>query len=90
MYYAVFHAAQAVLYARGHNPTSHGDVRRQFGQHVVLEGDASRADGRLLGLLYDYRQEADYGGGTPDIDVLDLIASVEDFLETASDYVDPT
>ncbi|WP_368410939.1 hypothetical protein [Halomarina pelagica] len=43
-YYAAFHAAQAVLYARGENPSSHGHVRRQFGQRVVLNGDASREE----------------------------------------------
>jgi uncharacterized protein (UPF0332 family) len=55
LYYAVFHAAQAVLYDYGENPSSHGDVRRLFGQRVVLEGEVSREEGRLLGTLYDYR-----------------------------------
>lgn len=35
LYDAAFHAAHAALYARGVNPSSHGDVRRQFGQHVA-------------------------------------------------------
>ena len=61
LYYATFHAAQAVLYAYGKNPTSHGEVRQQFGQYVVLAGGATREEGRLLGKLYDYRLEADYG-----------------------------
>lgn len=81
LYYATFHAAQATLYARGENPSSHGRVRRQFGQQVVLEGDASREDGRLLGTLYDYRQEADYGGGTPDTDLEQLVDSVDEFVQ---------
>jgi uncharacterized protein (UPF0332 family) len=38
LHYATFHAAQAVLYGDGENPSSHGDVRRLFGQRVVLEG----------------------------------------------------
>lgn len=62
LYYAAFHAAQAVLYAKGETPSSHGHVRHQFGQRVVLAGDASREEGRLLGRLYDYRQEAITGG----------------------------
>lgn len=80
LYYAAFHAAQAVLYARGVNPSSHGHVRRQFGQLVVLEGDASRSEGRLLGRLYDYRREADYGGGRPTADVTSLRTEVEAFV----------
>lgn len=80
LYYAAFHGAQAVLYVRGTNPSSHGAVRQQFGQHVVLEGDASRADGRLLGTLYDYRREADYGSGTPTVDVDELLTEVDAFV----------
>ncbi len=60
LYDAAVHAAQAALSVRGINPTSHGDGRRQFGQHVVLDGHASREQCRLLGVLYDHRQEAEY------------------------------
>lgn len=91
LYYAAFHAAQAVLYARGVNPSSHGDVRRQFGQHVVLEGHASREMGRLLGRLYDYRQEADYRTSPPDTDAADLVADVDGFVTHMRALVrDPT
>ena len=84
LYYAAFHAAQAALYARGENPTSHGHVRQQFGQHMVLEGDASRNEGRLLGDLYDYRWEADYGGGSSDVNVEPLITEVDAFIDHIS------
>lgn len=60
LYYAAFHGAQAALYARGRNPSSHGHVRQQFGQYLVLSGDVSREKGRFLGTLYDHRQAADY------------------------------
>ena len=39
LYYACFHAARAALYSRGEQPRSHGGVRTQFGQVVVLAGD---------------------------------------------------
>lgn len=61
LYYACFHASQAVLYDRGHNPGSHGGVLSMFGSEVVLEGDASREQGQLLNLLSELRQQADYG-----------------------------
>jgi uncharacterized protein (UPF0332 family) len=85
LYYATFHAAQAVLYDYSENPSSHGDVRRLFGQRVVLEGGASRDEGRLLGTLYDYRWEADYGGGSPDTDVTGLFEEIVDFVDHMHD-----
>lgn len=88
LYYAVFHAAQAALYARGENPSSHGHARQQFGQRFVLEGDASRDEGRLLGDLYDYRWEADYGGGEPDVDVEHLIIEAAEFIDHMGDLVE--
>jgi len=88
LYYAVFHAAQAVLYARGEYPTSHGHVRQQFGQEVVLSGDVSREDGRLLGTLYDYRQQADYGSESPRVEVGPLIADVDEFVTHMTALVD--
>ena len=88
LYYAAFHAAQAVLYARGENPSSQGHVRQQFGQMVVLDGDATREQGRLLGTLYDYRREADYGHGPPSVDLETLIDDVETFVEDMQELVD--
>jgi len=88
LYYAVFHAAQAALYARGENPSSHGHVRQQFGQQLVLNGDASREEGRLLSTLYDYRQEADYGGEISDVNVEPFIEDVEEFITHMDRLVD--
>jgi len=39
-YYACLYAAQAVLYDRGHDPSSHGGVLSLFGSETVAEGDA--------------------------------------------------
>lgn len=88
LYYATFHAAQAVLYDRGENPSSHGHVRQGFGQHVVLQGDATRAEGRLLGTLYDYRQAADYGAGSSPGDVGALVEDVEEFVSPMESSID--
>lgn len=87
LYYAAFHAAQAALYANGTTPTSHGHVRQAFGQELVLNGDATRADGRLLSELYDYRQQADYGVGNPPVDSAQLLVDVEEFLSRMEDVV---
>jgi uncharacterized protein (UPF0332 family) len=46
LYYACFHAAQAALYDRGHEPTSHGGVLSLFGSEVAVDGEATREQGR--------------------------------------------
>lgn len=61
LYYAAFHAAQAALYDRDVDPSSHGALRNRFGEHLVLDGTVSRSEGRLLTTLADLRQKADYG-----------------------------
>lgn len=80
LYYACFHAAQAALFDRGHDPTSHGGVLTLFGSEIVEEGDASRTDGRFLNDLGELRQRADYGYGTIDEDVDDLLDRTRRFV----------
>ena len=80
LYYACFHAAQAALYDRGHDPTTHGGVLTLFGSEIVSEGDASRTDGRFLNDLGELRQQADYGYGTIDEDVDALLARTRQFV----------
>lgn len=80
-YYASFHAAQAVLCDRDVNPSSHGAVRQLFGEEVVLEGAASREQGRLLTTLADLRQQADYGYEPIEADVSELLIRTEQFVE---------
>lgn len=80
LYYTCFHAAQGVLYERGYNPSSHGGVLSLFGSEVVVEGDATRENGRFLNRLSELRHQADYGYGTLDVDVDALISRAETFL----------
>jgi uncharacterized protein (UPF0332 family) len=47
LYYACFHAAQAVLYDRSYTPSAHGGVLSLFGSEVVTAGDADRNRGRF-------------------------------------------
>lgn len=87
LYFAMFHAAQASLYDLGNNPSSHGQVRQQFGQEMVLAGHATREEGRLLGKLYDYRREADYGTGRPSVDMAALLDDIDAFVEKMEQFV---
>jgi uncharacterized protein (UPF0332 family) len=81
-YYACFHAAQAVLYDRGHEPGSHGGVLSLFGSEVVVEGDASRDQGRFLNDLSALRKQADYGYESVDEDIEELLERTAAFVGT--------
>lgn len=88
LYYASFHAAQAALYDRGVNPSSHGAVRNLFGEHLVLDGDVTREQGRLLTTLADLRQKADYGYEPIETDVELLIERTRAFVDGISELLD--
>lgn len=64
LYYACFHAEQAVLYDRGQKP----------------EGDADSEDGELVDLLSNLRQQADYGSGAVEEDLDDLQSRSREFV----------
>lgn len=88
LYYASFHAAQAALYARDIDPSSHGAVRMLFGEHVVLDGEATREQGRLLTTLADLRQQADYGYEPLDEDVGTLRERTREFVDAMAALVE--
>lgn len=88
LYYACFHAAQGVLYDRGHEPTSHGGVLSLFGSEVVVDGAATREHGRLLNDLSSLRKQADYGFEAIDEDIDSLLDRVESFVRDMERLVD--
>lgn len=81
LYYACFHAAQGVLYDLGYEPESHGGVLSLFGSDVVVDGDASREQGRFLNDLSTLRKQADYGYEPIDEDVDELVEQAEIFVD---------
>ena len=87
-YYACFHAAQAVLYDRGREPESHGGVLSLFGSDVVVEGDASREQGRFLNGLATLRKQADYGYESVDENVDALLERTASFVEAMEGIVE--
>lgn len=80
LYYASFHAVQAVLYDRGHEPTSHGGVLSLFGSAVVSTGDTSREHGRFLNQLSELRTQADYGYEEVEVDVDSLLSRTQQLV----------
>ena len=59
-YYAMFHAAQAVLFARGIKPKTHVGVIRIFGKEIVEKGLIDRRYGRYLNEAFDARLAGTY------------------------------
>ena len=59
-YYAILHAARAVLLAEGVTVTSHRAVRRLFGQHLIKPGKLSTRLATILAEEQDDRMLADY------------------------------
>lgn len=80
LYYAGFHAVQAVLYDRGYEPTSHGGVLSLFGSEIIAVGDAPREHGRFLNRLAELRKQADYGYGELDEDVDALLTRTQQLV----------
>jgi uncharacterized protein len=60
VYFAVFHAVRARLYAEGLEPRTHAGVQHLWNLHMVRTGRFDVASSRLLARLQKYRQEADY------------------------------
>lgn len=88
LYYACFHAAQAVLYNQGFAPPSHGAVSRLFGREVVLNGDATETDGSFLSEMYTKRQQADYRQSPPTGDVETLYTRTEMFVDDMAELIE--
>jgi uncharacterized protein (UPF0332 family) len=90
LYYAAFHAVQAVLYDRGFEPTSHGGVRSLFGSEIIAAGDAPRRDGRFVSQLSELRQQADYGYGELDEDVDALLSRTRQLVDDMAALCSPS
>lgn len=59
-YYAILHAAKAVLFVHDIATTSHAGTRRMFGLHLVRTGQVEPEWASLLGESLDNRLAADY------------------------------
>ena len=59
-YYAVLHAARAILVSEGLDPQSHEAVKRLFGLHIVKQGKMEARYAHILREEQDDRALADY------------------------------
>jgi uncharacterized protein (UPF0332 family) len=81
VYFAAFHAAQAVLSARGTLPDDEDHVPAQFAEDVVIAEETSMDDAQFLNGLRAYRKKADYEHEPVDIDLDAKVARAERFVD---------
>lgn len=60
-YYAIFHAAKALLNQVGQSCQSHCGAISRFGQYVVNTGLMDKDFSKFLGRAYNLREKSDYG-----------------------------
>ena len=61
LYYAIYHAAVALLLTEGLEPRSHAGAASLLGIHFVKPGRMDPRDARLFARIQKYHLEADYG-----------------------------
>ena len=82
-YYAMFHAATAVLAGKGIKRSSHSGILSAFGEHLVKPGVIEHKFHLSLRKAFELRQQTDYD---PVVDI-DTQQAAET-LEQAVDFVD--
>lgn len=88
-YYAMFYAAEAVLYEKGLEFRKHGGVHAAFGEHFAKTGELDTKYHRYLLEAFESRLEADYG-----VDIVldenvvnEIIRRARDFLAAVTLYL---
>jgi len=59
-YYAMFHAARALLFSKGETPKTHRGTISLFGERIVKQGILSEEFADMLRKAFDLRQKSDY------------------------------
>lgn len=59
-YYAIYHAAKALLLIKGVDPKSHEGVERMFSLYYIKTKEFDLTAGKAIGRLMKMREEADY------------------------------
>jgi len=62
-YYAMFHAAKAVLLLKGLEPKTHRGVLSMFGLHLIKEANLDIYLGKALSYAEEVREDSDYSIG---------------------------
>lgn len=82
LYYAIYHAASALLINDGYEARTHNGVITLISKHYVMSGILPKEDGRLMKKIFELRQEADYD------DFIDATeADINDYLPLAETFI---
>jgi uncharacterized protein (UPF0332 family) len=89
LYYAIYHAAVALLLTEGVEPRSHAGTLGLLGLHFVKTGRLSPEHGRLFARIQKYRIEADYGRDfvLSAAGIREDLAACEGFIQRAQEIV---
>ena len=90
MYYAVFHAARALVLSKDIVPKSHKGVYTMLSKEFVATGTVSKEMGKMYFSLMDMRATADYGyfASLTEEEVLTYLPQVEAFVARAKALLD--
>lgn len=89
-YYAMFHAARAVLYSADLDlPKTHVGLQHLFGQHFILTGKLPEELGRSLRRAFRLRQQSDYEvhASVEEAIVSETIELAINFIETTAKFL---
>ena len=91
-YYAMFYIAEALLYERGLEFNTHGQVIAAYGKEFAKTKDLDQKFHRWLRTGFDARISGDYDVDTNISNqfVADMIDQAREFLATAEDYLKKT
>jgi uncharacterized protein (UPF0332 family) len=81
-YYAMFYAAQAILYTKGLKAKSHAGVKSLFGEHIVKRGIISEELGKAFSRAFDLRQKSNY-----EIQIQLEVKDVEKLIKEAGEFI---
>jgi len=89
-YYAMFHAAKAMLLAKNLSPKKHAGVLRMLGVEFVNKGYLEEAHAEAYKLAFDVRTDADYEGGIKvNADLAwQIVHNAEEFLKKAYEVLE--
>jgi uncharacterized protein (UPF0332 family) len=88
-YYAMVHAASALLAADGERAASHGRLIARLGEQFAKPGRIDRAHHRAMLVAYELRRAADYDPRAEfgSADVQDLVTAAREFVAAAAHLV---
>ena len=89
LYYATFHAVNALLIHDGHRVNTHRGSHTQFGNLYVRTGIMPPDYGRLYTHLQTLREESDYNCtfSATEEDVRRMLQPAKDFIDAIVDYI---